>query len=83
MAILQMLGKIPDRVSDLAEMVFNRIMLQAGEATKIDFVGDQYLEISIKNMERGKRGSSGQLTINMPTAMEKSLCPLVAIKRVC
>ena len=65
MAILQMLGKIPDRVSDLAEMVFNRIMLQAGEATKVDFVGDQYLEISIKNIERGKRGSSGQLTVNI------------------
>jgi len=29
-------------------MVFNRIMLQAGEATRVDFVGDQYPEISIK-----------------------------------
>ena len=48
MAILQMLSKIPDRFSDLAEMVFNRILLQAGEATRVDFVGDQYPEISIK-----------------------------------
>ena len=48
MAILQMLTKIPDRFSDLAEMVFDRILLQAGEATRVDFVGDQYPEISIK-----------------------------------
>ena len=41
MAILQMLSKIPDRFSDLAEMVFNRILLQAEEATRVDFVGDQ------------------------------------------
>lgn len=42
MAILQMLSKIPDRFSDLTEMVFNRILLQAGEATRVDrdFVGD-------------------------------------------
>ena len=52
MAILQMLSKIPDRFSDLAEMVFNRILLQAGEATRVDFVRDQYPEISIKNRER-------------------------------
>ena len=45
MAILQMLSKIPDRFSDLTEMVFNRILLQAGEATRVDFVGDQYPEI--------------------------------------
>ena len=52
MAILQMLSKIPDRFSDLTEMVFNRILLQAGEATRVDFVGDQYPEISIKNKKR-------------------------------
>ena len=43
--------KTPDRFSDLTEMV-NGILLQAGEATKVDFVGDQYPEISIKNIER-------------------------------
>ena len=45
MTILQMLSKIPDRFSDLTEMVFNRILLQAGEATRVDFVGNQYPEI--------------------------------------
>lgn len=52
MVILQTLSKIPDRFSDLAERVFNRILLQAGEATRVDFVRDQYLEISIKNIKR-------------------------------
>ena len=42
MAILQMISKIPDRFFDLAEMMFNRILLQA----------DQYPEILIKNIER-------------------------------
>ena len=40
MAILQMISKIPDRFFDLAEMMFNRILLQA----------DQYPEILIKNI---------------------------------
>ena len=49
MAILQMLSKIPNKFSDLAEMVFNRILLQAGETKTVDFVDDhQYPEISIK-----------------------------------
>ena len=55
MAILHMLSKVPDRFSDLTEMVFNRILLQAGEATRVDFIGHQYPEISIKNRERKKR----------------------------
>ena len=55
MVILQILRKIPDRFSDLTQMVFNRILLQAGEATKVDFVGDQYPEISIKKHTREKR----------------------------
>ena len=62
MAILQMLSKIPDRFSDLTETVFNRILLQAGEATRVDrdFVGDYYPEISIKKHREGERkGSSG------------------------
>ena len=87
MVILQILRKIPDRFSDLTQMVFNRILLQAGEATKVDFVGDQYPEISIKNI-RERRGSSSQLAINITTnscahGNGKNLCPLVAIKRVC
>ena len=73
MAILQTLSKIPDRFSDLAEIMFNRIMLQAGEATRVDFVGDQYPEISIKKIEREKRGSSGRLTVNITGPQQ--FCP--------
>ena len=84
MAILQMISKIPDRFSDLAEIVFNRILLQAGEAAKVNFAGDQYPEISTINIERERRGSSGQLALNSGAhGNGKSLCPLVAIKRVC
>ena len=72
-AIVQMLSKIPDKCSDLAEIVFNRILLQAGEATRVDFVGDQYPEISIKNIERDRRCSSGQLAVNINSPQQ--LCP--------
>ena len=71
--MLQTLGKIQDRFSDLAEMVFNRIMLQAGEATRVEFVGDQYPEISIKKIKREKRGSSGRLTVNITGPQQ--FCP--------
>ena len=84
MAILQMISRIPDRFSDLAEMVFNKILLQAGETTKVDFAGDQYPEISTINIERERRCSSSQLALNSGAHSNgKSLCPLVAIKRVC
>ena len=69
--------------------MFNRILLQAGEATRVDFVGDQYPEISIQNIKRERRGSSGQIAVNTLAHNScahgngKNLCPLVAIKRVC
>lgn len=44
MAMLQTLGKISDRFSDLAKILYNRIVLQAGKATRVDFMGEQYLK---------------------------------------
>ena len=90
MAILQMLSKIPNRFSDLAEMVFNRILLQAGETKTVDFVDDhQYPEISIKK----HREREEVVVANYPSTSlarnscahgnGKNLCPPVAIKRVC
>ena len=52
MAMLQTLNKIPERFSQLAEMIFKRILMQVGGARRVDFVGDQYPNISIKNIER-------------------------------
>lgn len=65
MAMLQTLVRVPDRFSELAEMVMARLLAEAGEAARIDFVGDQYPAISIKNTKRSKRGRDGQLVVNI------------------
>ena len=52
MAMLQTLNKIPERFSQLAEMIFKRILMQVGEARG---VGDQYPNILIKNIEGKKK----------------------------
>ena len=54
MAVLQTLVRVLDRFSELADMVMTRILTEAGDATRIDFVGDQYPVNSIKNTERSK-----------------------------
>ena len=54
MALLQSLTHIPDSFSDLAELVFNKVLHTAKRASRIDFVSDLYPEISIKNTERSK-----------------------------
>ena len=59
MALLQTLARVPDRFSELAEMVMTRILVEAEEASRIDFLGDHYPAISIKNFERNKRGKAG------------------------
>ena len=73
MAMLQTLNKIPERFSQLAEMIFKRILMQVGEARRVDFVGDQYPNISIKNIERERRSNSGQLAVAI--ASSQQLCP--------
>ena len=73
MAVLQTLVRVPDKFSELAEMVMTIILAEAGEATRIDFVGDQYPPISIKNAERNKRGRDGQLVINITSPQQ--FCP--------
>ena len=56
MARLQTLPRIPDRFIDLADVILSAVIKQAGEARRIDFVADQYPSVSMKNIERGKRG---------------------------
>ena len=70
MAMLETLVRVPARFSELAEMVMTRILIEAGEAERIDFVGDQYPVISIKNTERNKRGRDGQLVINITNGQQ-------------
>ena len=63
MAMLQMVTRIPDRFSDLAEMLLTEMLALSGTATRVDFVGDQYPDLSIKNIERNKRGREGQVVL--------------------
>lgn len=41
--------------------------MQAGEARGVDFGGDQYLDISIENIEGEGRSNSGQLGVAIAT----------------
>ena len=56
-------------------MVMTRILTEAGDARRIDFVADQYPFTSIKNTERDKQGRNGELDIQwstvLPTSVEK------------
>ena len=90
MAQLQTLPKIPDRFIDLADVILSAVIKQAGEATRIDFVADQYPTASIKNIEREKRGRSDVLvgrnvstvtTVN--SAMMRTTPPVVRRKMTC
>ena len=73
MALLQTLPRIPDRFIDLADLILSAVIKQAGEARRLDFVADQYPSISIKNIEREKRGRSGQLSVQIISPQQ--LCP--------
>ena len=70
MAMLQTLVRIPDRLSELADMT--KILIEAGEAARIDFV-DQYPANSNKNTERNKRGRDGEIVINITNGQQ--FCP--------
>ena len=72
MALLQALVRVPDSFSDheLADMVVTRIMTEAGDAARIDFVTDQYPANSIKNTERSKRGRDDELVINITNGQQ-------------
>ena len=73
MALLQSLTHIPDSFSDLAELVFNKVLHTAKRASRIDFVSDLYPEISIKNTERSKRAKGGTIRIKITGGTQK--CP--------
>ncbi|KAL9977500.1 hypothetical protein ACROYT_G014908 [Oculina patagonica] len=70
-AMLQTARKIPERFSDLVVMIFKTILMQAGEARRVlDFVGDQYPYISIKNIERERRSNTGQLAVAITSSQQ-------------
>ena len=73
MAQLQTLPRLPDRFIDLADLIHSAVIKQVGEARRIDFVADQYPSVSMKNIEREKRGRSGQLAVQIRSPQQ--LCP--------
>ena len=73
MAMLQMLVRIPDRFGDLAVVVLDGILKASSNATRIDFVSDQYPKFSIKNTERDKRGRGGELVVSISSPDQ--FCP--------
>lgn len=62
MAIAQALPKssLPGTFKALAEFTLNKLKQKARQykATRVDFVWDRYLSVSIKNVERGNRAQS-------------------------
>lgn len=73
MALLQMLPRVPERFADLSKLVIATVIKQAGNASRIDFVADQYPDTSIKDLEHRKREKSGKLVIQISSPQQ--LCP--------
>ena len=73
MAILQALTNIPPTIADLADQVFSVIMHMESNAVRIDFVADRYPEVSIKGLERLKRGLTGSLIVRLGGGAQR--CP--------
>ena len=73
MALLQTLPTIPDRFIDLADLILSAVIKRAREARRIDFVADQYPSVSIKSIEREKRGRSGQLVVQIRSPQQLCL----------
>ena len=65
--------RVPDTFEQLADMVLGAILGYAAQATRVDFVGDQYLDMSIKNVEWERRQSSVIILFKIHAATQP--CP--------
>ena len=74
MALLQTLKDIPKTFSDLAVYVLRNVVasLRPGDQ-RVDFVTDQYPQISIKYVERAKRSQKGVIRVTIQSPDQK--CP--------
>ena len=61
MAIIQAVTKVPTTFGDLASSILHTVLNVAKTSKRIDFVCDSYPDLSIKNLERDKRASYGQV----------------------
>ena len=72
MALLQAVQKIPGTFSELADLVFETVTRSS--AQRVDFVADQYPDISIKAGERGRRAQRGTYCIQITRGSQP--CPV-------
>eukprot|EP00794_Sanderia_malayensis_P021054 gene21054-23110_t len=71
MALLQQVASIPlDTFGDVSDQIFNRVM--KGNSDTVYFVTDQYLEHSIKEIERRRRTTSGTIQIKQERRSQKT-----------
>ena len=61
MAIIQAVTKVPTTFGELASSILHTVLNVAKTSKRIDFVCDSYPDLSIKNLERDKRASYGQV----------------------
>lgn len=67
MAIIQTMKNVPETFGTFVDALIKRMISQAlgGKSTRVDFVCDSNPDVSIKNLERNKRASSGSTVIRI------------------
>ena len=67
------ISTLPSTFGDLATLISKRLstMAYTYKAKRIDFVGDRYLEMSIKNVERARRSADGGQEIAIISRSQK------------
>ena len=60
MAMVQRLKRDQKTYKEITEMLLAMALREGGSSTRIDVVFDNYREISIKNLEREKRGAEDE-----------------------
>lgn len=73
MVIVQTMKDVPQTFGILAEKIIQRIINSArsSNASRVDFISDQYPTISIKNLERNKRAESGSTLVKISSQSQK------------
>ena len=64
---------VPETFGSLAQELFDRMSMLDKSAVPFDFVVDQFLNIAIKNTERGRRASKETLQVKAAQGLQK--CP--------
>ena len=73
MVVVQTMKDVPQTFGILAEKIIQRIINSArsSNASRVDFISDQYPTISIKNLERNKRAESGSTLVKICSQSQK------------